>query len=456
MKKLFKERTVHFVIVAFLIGMFAGVNLSFSATAAEPPHRYLDYFHKVYQIIKTDYVDVPGTRDLFYGAIRGMIASLDDPFSRFLDEKAFKELKEETTGEFVGVGIEISVKDGQIVVISPIDGTPAMKAGIQAGDTIVKVNGTEIKDKDLSDIVKMIRGKPSTEVTLSIKREGFDELIDIEMERAPIKLETVKYDVIKDTNTGYLKLSLFSEDSPNDVRKALKDLKEQDINKLIVDLRWNPGGLLDGAISISDMFLDKGMEIVSTRGREGTGSMRKYDSKNDSLYTGKMIVIVNRGSASASEIFSGALRDNNRSQLLGEKTFGKGSVQKFFNLNKNVGVSLTIAKYYTPSGISIHGKGIEPDYKVESDVISQDEQKQINIMMKKKLLDTFAETHKKYNEETRKQFYEFIKKNNIDLSSKTADYVLKNEIAGISKRPVYDLEFDRQLREALKVINESK
>ncbi len=455
MKKLFKERTVHFVVVAFLIGMFAGVNMSFSATAAEPPHRYLDYFHKVYQIIKTDYVDVPGTKDLFYGAIRGMIASLDDPFSRFLDEKAFNELKEETTGEFVGVGIEISVKDGQIVVISPIDGTPAMKAGIQAGDTIIKVNGTEIKDKDLSDIVKLIRGKPATEVTLSIKREGYDELLDIEIERAPIKIETVKHDVIQDTSTGYLKVSLFSENTPNDVREALKDLKKKNINKLIVDLRWNPGGLLDGAISISDMFLDKGKEIVSTRGRKGTGSIKQYDSENDPLYNGKMIVIVNRGSASASEIFSGAMSDNNRSKLLGEKTFGKGSVQKFFNLNENVGVSLTIAKYYTPSGISIHGKGIEPDYKVESDVISSDEQKQINILMKKKLLEKFAASHKTYDETTRKEFYEFVKKHGVKLSNKTADYVLKNELSGLSKRPVYDLEFDRQLREALKVIDES-
>ncbi|MFW5770632.1 MAG: S41 family peptidase [Spirochaetota bacterium] len=455
MKKLFKERTVHFIVVAFLIGMFAGVNISFSATAAEPPHRYLDYFHKVYQIIKTDYVDVPGTKDLFYGAIRGMIASLDDPFSRFLDEKAFNELKEETTGEFVGVGIEISVKDGQIVVISPIDGTPAMKAGIQAGDTIIKVNGTEIKDKDLSDIIKLIRGKPATDVTLSIKREGYDELLDIEMERAPIKIETVKYDVIQDTDTGYLKVSLFSENTPNDIREALKDFNKKNINKLIIDLRWNPGGLLDGAITISDMFLDKGMEIVSTRGRKGTGSIRKYDSENDPLFSGKIIVITNRGSASASEIFSGAMQDNNRSKLLGEKTFGKGSVQKFFNLNENVGVSLTIAKYYTPSGMSIHGKGIKPDYKVDSDVISSEEQKQINILMKKKLLDKFSDSHNTYNETTRKEFYQFVKKHGIKLSDKTADYVLKNELSGVSKHPVYDLEFDRQLREAVKIIDES-
>ena len=454
MKNFFKERTVHFVIVAFLIGMFAGVNLSFSATATEAPHRYLDYFHKVYQIIKTDYVDVPPTKDLFYGAIRGMIASLDDPFSRFLDEKAFNELKEETTGEFVGVGIEISVKDGRIVVISPIEGTPAMRAGIQAGDTIIKVNGTEIKDRDLSEIVKMIRGKPNTTVTLSVYREGFDELIDIEIERAPIKIETVKYDIMKDTNTGYLKVTVFSEDTPNDIRKALKEFKEKNVKKLVVDLRWNPGGLLDGAIGISDMFLEQGKEIVSTRGREGTGSIKEFKAESAPLYNGEMIVIVNRGSASASEIFSGAMRDNKRAKLLGEKTFGKGSVQKFFNLNENVGVSLTIARYYTPSGVSIHGKGIEPDYEVESDKISSDEQKEINKMSKKKLLEKFTETHNTYNDKTRQQFYEFIKKNNIELSHKTADYVLKNEIQGYSKRPLYDLEFDRQLREAVKIINE--
>jgi len=454
MKNFFKERTIHFIIVAFLVGMFAGVNLSFSATATEAPHRYLDYFHKVYQIIKTDYVDVPQTKNLFYGAIRGMIASLDDPFSRFLDEKAFSQLKEETTGEFVGVGIEISVKDNKIVVISPIEGTPAMHAGIQAGDTIVKVNGTEIKDKDLNEIVKMIRGKPNTTVTLAIYREGFDELIDIEIERAPIKIETVKYGIMEDTNTGYLKVTLFSEDTPNDIRKVLKEFKEKDVKKLVVDLRWNPGGLLEGAIDISDMFLEQDKEIVSTRGRKGTGAIKEYKAESSPLYNGEMIVVINKGSASASEIFSGAMRDNKRAKLLGEKTFGKGSVQKFFNLNENVGVSLTIARYYTPSGISIHGKGIEPDFKVASNKISREEQKEINKMSKKKLLKKFTETHTTYNEQTRKQFYDFIKKNDIELSHKTADYILKNEIQGYSKRPLYDLEFDQQLKEAVKIINE--
>nr|HPK45901.1 PDZ domain-containing protein [Spirochaetota bacterium] len=197
-----KKRSFHIIVISFLAGIFIGVNIAFNVSAQEPSFKYLDFFHQVYQLIRDEYVEQPDSKNLFYGAIRGMIASLNDPFSRFLDEQDFGQLKEETSGEFIGVGIEISAKNGDIVVVSPIDGTPAMKAGIQPGDIIYKIDNKPIKDKNINDIISLIRGKPHTKVMLSIIREGIDDPIDIELERLPIKLQSVNYAVIDNTDIG--------------------------------------------------------------------------------------------------------------------------------------------------------------------------------------------------------------------------------------------------------------
>lgn len=454
MIKKIKERKLHVLMIAFFLGLFLGVNLSFKAKADEPAHTYLDYFHQVYQIIISEYVDSVETKNIFHGAIRGMIQSLNDPFSRFLNEDDFAELKEETTGKFVGIGIEITLKDNEIVVISPIEDTPAMKAGIKAGDKIIRVNDTSTKDKSIQDIIKMIRGLPHTKVKLTASRQGFDEPLNFEMERMPIKIETVNYDVLKDYNTGYIKVKVFSTDTEKEIEKALNELNKKKIDKLVIDLRWNPGGLLDKAISISELFLDKGKIIVSTRGREGSGNIKEFKSEKDPLYKGKLIILVNKGSASASEIFSGAMRDNNRGKLVGEKTFGKGSVQKFFNLNENIGVTLTIAKYYTPSGVSIHGKGIVPDYVVPVPDFSEAEKKNINILFKDKIIDSFIKINKGYTTENRNKFMQLLKEKNLQISEKSANLILKSELGRFSKQPLYDLEFDEQLKKALEILNE--
>ncbi len=449
-----RKRSFHITCIAFFAGIFIGVNVAFTVSAQEPSFKYLDFFHQVYQLIRNEYVEQPDSKNLFYGAIRGMIASLNDPFSRFLDEKEYSQLKEETSGEFIGVGIEISAQNGDIVVVSPIEGTPAMKAGIQPGDIIYKIDSKPIKNKNINDIVSMIRGKPHTKVILSIIREGIDEPFDVELERLPIKLQTVNYAVIDNTGVGYLRVKVFSEDTANEVKKALQYFQNNNINKCIIDLRWNPGGLLDQAITISDMFLPKGTMIVSTKGRGGKETLQEYRATANPLFTGKCIILVNKGSASASEIVSGALKDNKRAKLLGEKTFGKGSVQKFFNLDENTGITLTIAKYYTPSGVSIHGIGIQPDYSVSMITISKEEQKQINILIKEKILEKFLQTHKKYDDSVKQEFKQLLEKNSIKLSDATANFILKSEIYRFSRRPLYDLEFDNQLTEALKVINE--
>jgi len=448
-----KKRSFHIIVISFLAGIFIGVNIAFNVSAQEPSFKYLDFFHQVYQLIRDEYVEQPDSKNLFYGAIRGMIASLNDPFSRFLDEQDFGQLKEETSGEFIGVGIEISAKNGDIVVVSPIEGTPAMKAGIQPGDIIYKIDNKPIKDKNINDIISLIRGKPHTKVMLSIIREGIDDPIDIELERLPIKLQSVNYAVIDNTDIGYLRIKVFSEDTSSEVKKALHYFQKNNIQKCIVDMRWNPGGLLDQAVAISDMFLPKDALIVSTKGRSGKETLQEYRSTTIPLYTGKCIILVNKGSASASEIVSGALKDNGRAKLLGEKTFGKGSVQKFFNLDEDTGITLTIAKYYTPSGVSIHGIGIQPDYTVTMATISKEEQKQINILLKEKILQNFIDKHSKYDEATRKEFKDVLEKNNIKLSDDTANFILKSEIYRFAKKPLYDLEFDNQLSEAMKIIN---
>jgi carboxyl-terminal processing protease len=445
---------VHLAIVAFMIGMFFGINISGRSSAEEETtYKYLDYFHQVYQTIKTNFVDVPDNKNIFYGAIKGAIAALNDPHSRFLDEDAYSSLKEETTGKFVGIGVEITMRDNEIVVISPIEDTPAMKAGILTEDVIIKVDDVSTKEKGLSDIIKLIKGLPHTKVKIAVRRQGFDEPLEFTIERVPIKIETVEYGILREyENTGYLKIKVFSAETQRDVEDALKALNKKGVDKLVVDLRWNPGGLLDQSIAISDYFLERNLLIVSTRGREGSGNVSEFRSEIAPLYTGRLVVLVNNGSASASEIFSGAMKDNNRGKLVGTKTFGKGSVQKFFNLNENIGITLTIAKYYTPSGVSIHGKGIVPDYVVKADEISIEDSDKLRVIYKEKILEKFAKDHKEYNEETQKKFMALLKEKNLLMSEKDANFILKKEINRYAKSPLYDLEFDNQLVEAVKIV----
>ena len=450
MFKKIKERYLHLMLLAFLTGLFIGINVSFLSSATEPAHKYLDYFHRVYQLILTEYVDEPNTKDMFYGAIRGMINSLDDPFSRFLDEKSFEELKEMTTGKFQGVGIEITIRDGQVVVVTPIDDSPAMKAGILPGDLITQVNEKPIKGMKLEKIVNMIRGLPNSKVKLLVKRDGYEEPIEFELERAPVKINSVEYGVITGKNIGYLRIKNFGSETSRDVVKAFKSFNAKGITKVVIDLRNNPGGLLTSSIEISELLLEKGKTIVSTRGKEGSGRVQFYKSQSNPLYKGQLIVLVNNGTASASEILSGAIRDNGRGKLLGVKTFGKGSVQKSFNLDDEIGVAITVAKYYTPSGEMIHKKGIKPDFDYPMEKLSESEMRNIKLVRDKKLLETFVKKDTEYSQPARDSFRELLAKNGIALSEKTGDFVLKEWIYRFKKRQLYDLEFDNQLTEAIK------
>lgn len=453
MLKKFSERKFHLVLIAFLLGLFIGINTSFRLSADEPAHRYLDHFHQVYNYILTEYVDTPVTKDIFYGAINGMMKSLNDPYSRFLDEKSFKEFKEDISGDFIGVGVEITVKDGEIVVISPIEESPAMQAGIMQGDVISRVDGVGIKSKPVDDIVKLIRGRPGTRVRLEVKRKGMEEPLEFELTRARIHTKSVSYGVIEGKNTAYLRIKIFGDDTKREVETALKFFNGKNIGNLIIDLRGNPGGKLDEAIGISDFFLEKGKVIVTTKGRPGSGQGQESKAVNDPLYRGKIIVLVNKGSASASEILAGALKDNNRGKLLGEKTFGKGSVQRLFDLSDLVGITLTVAKYYTPSGASIHGVGIEPDIYVSGQIIPDSERKSVNQIITGKILEDFVKSNKVYNDDSRKKFMELLRTRSITLSERSANYLLMNETGRYSKQSLYNLEFDQQLNRAIAVLN---
>jgi len=456
MFKKIKERRFHLLVLAFLTGLFIGINISFLSSATEPAHKYLDYFHRVYQLILTEYVDEASPKDMFYGAIRGMINSLNDPFSRFLDEKSFEELKEMTTGKFQGVGIEITIQDGQVVVVTPIDDSPAMKAGILSGDVITTIDGKAVKGMKLEKIVKLIRGLPKSTVKLQVKREGFDEPMNFELERAPVKITSVDYDIIKDMNIGYLKIKNFGSETTRDVTRALKFFNAKGIKKIVIDVRNNPGGLLNSSIEISELLLERGKTIVSTRGKEGSGRVQMFKSQSEPIYRGALIMLVNNGSASASEILSGAIRDNGRGKLLGVKTFGKGSVQKSFNLDDDIGVAITVAKYYTPSGELIHKKGIKPDYEVPLEKLSESEMKNLKIIRDRKILEHFVRKETDYTEETKASFRGALVKNGVTLPDKTANYILKDWIYRFKKKPLYDLEFDLQLNEAIKHISSGK
>ena len=451
MFKKFSERKIHLVVLAFSLGLFLGINFSFIASAGEPAHKYLEYFHQVYQLISSEYVDEPDNRKLFYGAIKGMIESLGDPFTRFLDEEASSELQEMTSGKFVGIGVEIAVKDGEIVVVSPIENSPAIKAGIEPGDIITRVNNEPIKDKDLNEIIKTIKGLPGTKVSISIRREGISEELSYEIERAPVKIESTEYAIISEYNTGYLRIKTFGNDTSGDVKKALQYFKNNNVNRLVLDLRFNPGGLLTAAVEISDFFLDRDKVIVSTKGRGENAKENVFKAVNPQFYSGEVIVLVNRGSASASEILSGALRDNNRAILVGEKTFGKGSVQKTYTLDKELGVAITIAKYYTPSGAMIHGKGIMPDREIKYADVSEADTEELKKISREKLLNKFVSIKTVYNEATKAEFHKFLQSSNVKVTERTADLLLKREVSKYHKNSPYDLEFDNQLISSLEM-----
>ena len=359
-----------FVSFSFLIGFAPaqaeepGLDQA-TTSASSLPLDEIRTFTEVFQKIKDDYVEEVDDKTLLENAIRGMLAGLD-PHSNYLDSKAYQGLQEGTTGEFGGLGIEVGMENGFVKVISPIDDTPAYRAGLQAGDLIIKMDNTPIKGMDLSDAIKLMRGKVGTDINLTIVREGAEAPFEVIVTRDIITVKSVRSRTLE-SGYGYLRISSFQSHTGEDLIKSLKKLKKENGSKLkglVLDLRNNPGGLLGAAVAVSDSFLTKGL-IVYTQGRLKNSELRFNAKPSAALENTPMVVLVNGGSASASEIVAGALQDHSRAVIMGSPTFGKGSVQTVLPMKNDAAVKLTTARYYTPSGRSIQAEGIQPDIIIE-------------------------------------------------------------------------------------------
>jgi len=350
------------LIITFI---FFIISLQGVSSSENDIYKKIDLFGEVLEKINKEYVDEINQSESMDSAINGLLQSLD-PYSAYMSPEVFNEMQTETSGEFGGLGIEVSMESGVVKVISPIDDTPASRAGIKAGDYIVKINDIQVQGKSLSEAVDLMRGPVGSGIELTIRRRGNKKALIFNVVREVIQIQSVKADLLE-KNIGYIRLTSFNENSGKQIEQEIKKLeKNEAVKSYILDLRNNPGGLLSQAIKISDFFLDNG-EIVSTKSRKASEN-RKWFAKNGDLTNGKaLIVLINYGSASASEIVAGALKDHKRAILVGENSFGKGSVQSIIPLKNDGAIRLTIAKYYLPSGKSISEVGVSPDIEIDEE-----------------------------------------------------------------------------------------
>ena len=361
-------------------------SFNLSAFSKNDLYEKIDLFGEVFEKIKDDYVDEIDQAEMIESAINGVLQSLD-PYSAYMSPEFFKEMQTDTSGQFGGLGIEIGMESGVVKVISPIDDTPAARAGIKAGDYIVKIGKEQVQGKSLMEAVKLMRGPIDTSIKLTVRRKNVKKPLEFEITRRIIEVKSVSSEIIgKDKNLGYIRLKSFNENSDKQFLKSLKEFeKNSNVKGYILDLRNNPGGLLTKAINITDFFLDDG-EIVSTKGRNISETRKFFARKGDEIKGKPVVVLINNGSASASEIFAGALKDHKRAIILGENSYGKGSVQSIIPLRNGGGMRLTISKYYLPSGKSISEVGVTPDILVEETgddfKIKSDNDNQLNYAIK--------------------------------------------------------------------------
>ena len=341
----------------FLILFLQSINSSFANEV--DIYKKIDLFSEVLEKINKEYVEEVNQSDTMDAAINGVLQSLD-PYSAYMSPEMLKEMQTETSGEFGGLGIEVSMEAGVVKVISPIDGSPAEEVGVKAGDYIVKINGTQVQGKTLSEAVDLMRGPVGSEIEITVRRIGVRKALTFKIIREIIEIKSVKSKVIEDT-VGYVRLTSFNDNSSDQFKSTIKDFKKnKKINKFILDLRNNPGGLLNQAIRITDFFLEQG-EIVSTKSKKKLDNKKWFAKKGDIINGDTLLVLINYGSASASEIVAGALKDHKRAIIVGESSYGKGSVQSIIPLKNDGAIRLTVSKYYLPSGASISEVGVDPD-----------------------------------------------------------------------------------------------
>ena len=431
--------------------VWAQVSEKNSEATTVDSYEKLKTFSEILSLLEANYVEKVDTNDLIDGAIRGMLKTLD-PHTSYLPPEAFKQMKVETSGRFGGLGIEITVRKGILTVVTPIEDTPAFKAGVKAGDRIIKIEDESTLDMTLSDAVERLRGKIDTEVTITIFREGMEEPLKVTLVRANIKVKSVK-SKIYEGSIGYVRIRSFSKTTSRDLDKVLDEFRAKQVKKLVLDLRNNPGGLLNQAVEVSDRFLNPENLIVYTQGRTEEQNMRFTTHDRVQRVSYPMIILVNGGSASASEIVAGALQDSSRAIILGTQTFGKGSVQTIIPLSDGSALRLTTARYYTPSGRVIQENGIIPDIIVEVPVASsktkeenakdEDEVNKEKVKMRRFLREKDLKKHlkgkKSFGEEEAKP----------EAQKKSEEEIKKEEILA-SRRE--DLEKDIQLKEAVALL----
>lgn len=448
MYRRFRFLLVIFCFIAVIIGFAAGA-MTVSKINANPSNNdysKLSLFTKVLHLLETSYVEEVDVTKLIYGGIKGMLQELD-PHSNFLDPEENKEMRTSTKGQFGGLGIQITKKDSYITIITPIQDTPAWKAGIKPLDKIVKIDDVSAIDMNLQDAVNKMRGKSGTKVKITILRDGLDKPLEYVLKREKVKVNSVQSDLLED-KFAYIKISTFNERTGIDVKEAIKkenDKSKNNLKGLILDLRYNPGGLLDQAVDVSNLFLDKGI-IVSVEGRDKAKKQIEYAKPTNTAFNKPMIVLVNEASASASEIVAGALKDNNRAIIVGRKTFGKGSVQTLIDLGDDSAVKFTIARYFTPSGTSIQATGITPDIEVFpiDPKTLEDENKLIKYGK-----DNSGEASLKGHFENPESVNSDSDDEEITTVFKKAREALKKESENRDLTKVVDLDYDYQAQMAL-------
>jgi carboxyl-terminal processing protease len=427
-------------------------------SAAGGPEKYFNLFRKVLETAHYQYVDadkVPYDK-LIYGAVKGMLEAIGDPHTIFLDKQRSESLKTEMKGSFGGLGINVGIRDGRLVVISPMEETPAWNAGLKSGDLIDKIDGKSTEGLQLDEAVAKLRGEIGTSVNLTIVREKTDAPLEVKITRAAIEIKSVVFDMIDTTKIGYLRLRSFSETSPRDINDAMTNLKARGMRSLVFDVRGNPGGLLSSAAEIVDLFVDEGL-IVYTRDRSGHVGL-SYSATSGTVIPKNwpIVILINNYSASASEIFAGAMQDHKRGLLVGQKTYGKFSVQNVIPLDTEDGTSfkMTTARYYLPSGRSLHAEGIAPDVAVNPDSFSVYQQKAYNKAQNKTIIAEYLKQNpdESKDKDNLGKLADRFSEEGIDLEQATILFLLDQARHKNDPPKKFDIKFDPQLREAVALL----
>ena len=411
----------------------------------------LRIFNTVLNYIRNEYVEKKDPETLIFGAIDGMLATLNDPYTKFLRKKDFNEMQVETSGKFGGLGIYITIQSDKLIIEAPISGTPASRAGLKPYDEILTIDGQSTKGITIEDAVSKLRGKVGTKVVLTIQREGFKEPLEFTLIRDEIKIKSVVADVIKDKNYAYIRIKQFGEETTADLEKILSEYENKNIKGIILDVRSNPGGLLITAWKVADLFFDDGM-IVYTKGRLPEHEQEFKATMGSYCKNKQIVVLIDKGTASAAEIVTGALKDRKRAIIIGQKSFGKGVVQTVKPIGDGMALSFTTAKYYTPSGVCIHQTGIEPDIKVDVPEPTEDEIRNAKKLWESGKVQDFVKKHPSFSDDDINNFKKELENNGIFLSQKIIRRIVMAE-SYRNDEIIYDLYDDPVLIKAIETLD---